>query len=343
MVRRRAAIAPACLLVSLLVAALATPVPVRAAARIAQKASRKLGCELLDKRPSGAVCVTMTVEAWYHMAASDLNAAPLTGTPTFSPYPEKTLHIGASAGKEDSRTYLVLDVTDLPFGATITGGKLVLALDEENSTTPQDAGMQACYVAKPPEKSVEGSFDTPPKPDCSISSKATYRKKPRPYFVVDLAAFVSTLTSAAGGIALMPTEKTSEESASWHVSLYAKKNATKQAVAIAALLEFVTVDIDTPGITGINGSPGGADSGSSFQPVDTGSAGFPLGGSLDMGEPTTSDSSEPPQPVAAGSDLAAQPTMSLAPRYTGVWYLPVALLVGAVFVGHLLTRKIEAS
>lgn len=338
------------LLVSLLVAAVVVPLPSNAATKsgrktkVAQKAQRKLGCELLKDRPSSnAVCVKTAVEAWYYKVASDLGVSPITGAPAVSPYSEETLHVGVSAGKEDSRTYLTLNQDSLPFGVTVTGGTLVLPLEQAESSGAEEADIKVCYVPEPPDKSEQGSLDTPPKTDCSEFSNAVYRKKPRPLFTVDLAPFSTLFEGGVGGIALVPTGTAQQEGATWHVALYTRKNRIKDAVAIAALLEYVKIDLDLPP-PGISQEDMGAvpGPGSDFQPPASGSSGFPIGGPVDIGEPAPPVAPEVPEPVAVGSDVAA-PTVALAPRYSAIWYLPLALLVGAGFLGFVLTRKIEVS
>lgn len=333
-----------------------------------KKKRRKLGCELLENKaadkkaaadeneakdendePSGdTTCVTMEVEAWYHTVASSSDVPPIAGAPAFSPYAEKTMHIGATSGREDSRTYVTLDLVDLPLGATINGGVLVLTLNEAETRTPETVQMEACSVIEPPENNQEGSFDTPPEHDCSARSEAVLKKKPRPFFTVDLEPFATSLTSGADGLVLLPTERTSEEGASWHVGLYAKNNASEDAVAIAAALEYEVIDLTGPGqfdpVAGAIDPPGGdeADLGSSgFDPSAFGSSDAPsFGGSPDLGDIGLPDTASATEPVDVGAQAAA-PVALVVPRYAAIWYLPIVLMAGVALVGSVLTRKIE--
>lgn len=317
-----------------------------------KKKRRKLGCELLKKKTAqekkdegsgDTTCVTMEVEAWYHSVVSNSDVPPVTGAPAFSPYAEKTMHVGATSGREDSRTYLTLDVSGLPLGATISGGTLVLTLNEEETRSPEAVQMEACTVAEPPEDNQEGSLDTPPEHDCSIRSQAVLKKKPRPFFTVDLEPLATSLTSGAVGLALLPSEKTSEEGGSWHVGLYAKKNASEDAVAIAAELEYEVIDLTGPGgfdpVAGATGE--GADLGSSdFEPPTGSSGGPPIGGSPDLGDIGLPDTAAASDPVDATAQAAA-PVALVVPRYPAIWYLPILLIAGVALLGSVLTRKIE--
>lgn len=334
-------VALVCLLVVVGAAASSSAAP--AAER---KKPKKLGCEFLKKQPaSPTVCVTMTVEAWYQTVVSELGPLPVEDAPTVSPYEKNTLHVGVTAGKEDSRTYLTLDLSDLPLAATVTGGTLVLALNEEEASAPKEVDMKACYVPEPPEKSTEGSLDSPPKPDCSTHSDTRYHRKPQPFFTVDLAPFSDSLATGSGGIVLLPTDSARRQNASWHVALFGKKNDSKGAVAIAALAEYEKLDVDLPGGPGGGGGVGlsGPGGGVDLESPTTGSGGLSFGEPPPLPDEVPSGVSEPVQPVAVGTEEAAPAFITLAPQYSAIWYLPPGLLLGAGFLGYVLTRKIKVN
>lgn len=316
-----------------------------------------LGCELLERKPEtkkdndrkahgdsseDETCVKMDVEAWYHSAAAISGTPPITGAPAFSPYAANTMHVGATSGREDSRTYVTLDLADLPLGATINDGTLVLALYEAETRAPESVKMEACSVIEPPENSQEGSFDTPPEHDCSTQSEAVFKKRPQPMFVVDLEPFAGSLTSGASGLVLLPTEKTSEEGSSWHVSLYGKKNESEDAVLIAAALKLETVDLTDPPSDPVADPPldtdtdagedFGSSMGSSSAPDFSGSPGI---GSIGLPE----DPSDT-EPVDLSTQAAA-PVAIVVPRYSAIWYLPIVLIAGVALLGSVLTRTIE--
>src|SRR5206468_2890587 len=54
--------------------------------------------------------VSTTTEAWYNVTPASSSGD--LGLPPVSPYAAHTLHVGITAGNEDARTYLALDVRD---------------------------------------------------------------------------------------------------------------------------------------------------------------------------------------------------------------------------------------
>ena len=322
-----------------------------------KKKKAKLGCELLEKKSEknkntdkddedesskNGTCVKMDVEAWYHSAASIPGTPPIEGAPAVNPYAANTMHIGATGGREDSRTYITLDLADLPLGATINDGALVLALYEAETRAPETVKMEACSVIEPPEKSQEGSFDTPPEHDCSTRSKAVFKRRPQPMFVVNLEPFASSLTSGGAGLVLLPSEKTAEDGSSWHVSLYGKKNESEDAVLIAATLELEIIDLTDPPFDPVDPPlETGSDVGSSDFGPSMGSSGAPdFGGSPDLGSIGLPEEPSDTDPVDL-SDQAAAPVALIVPRYSAIWYLPIVLIAGIALLGSVLTRTIE--
>jgi hypothetical protein len=220
----------------------------------------------------------------------------------------------------------------------------VVAVDPADSSGVKSAHLQACYAPEPPKKSEEGSVDAPPKPDCSIQSDAKYVKKPRPHVTFDLGPFASILTSG-GGIALMPTDKAANDQENWHLETYAKKNRAKHAIAIGALLEIKKVSVPPlSGITGPGGSAGISASGGGSS-ASGGVGGLSIGTNTGS-QPGTSFAGQGgglSAPVNTGTQTSAAP-VALAPvvavRYPGVWFLPLALLIGASFFGFALTKDV---
>jgi hypothetical protein len=187
------------------------------------------------------------VEAWY-------NVAPLSpgGLPPVNPYPPDTLHVGVTGGTEDSRTYLTLDLSALPPGATVVGGVLTLPVDLDGGTRDVEAAaMEACFVAEP-GREVSGSLDPPPKVDCARRSPAVYRDGDRAAFTVDLAPFDDL---GDGGLALLANQSTRAEGASWHVALYGRDNESPDAVPISAVLE-IALPAGGQGVAGTGPSGG---------------------------------------------------------------------------------------
>lgn len=146
---------------------------------------------------------TTSTEAWY------------ATLPSVSPRPAGTLHVGLTAGLEDSRTYLALDMSGVPSDAT--SGTLNLPLDVADSSAPDTAVIDVC-LAGDPGPSVEGSTDPPPPVDCSVHAPA---KVGATAFTVDLTPFLDKLRTS--GLALVPT---AGGSGSWHVAIFGRKNPT---------------------------------------------------------------------------------------------------------------------
>ena len=301
----------------------------------------------------GPVVAPTAVEAWYNIAPL---AAP--GLPPLNPYPPSTLHVGVTGGSEDSRTYLTLDLSRVPAGSTITGGVLILPVDPDGGTRNlEDVGMEVC-LAPDPGVDAEGSLEPPPPVDCSVRSPAVLDEgADRPRFRVDLAPFAARL--ADGGLALLASDATQADGASWHVALYRRDNEAAEAVPITATLELGAPGDDAQG--GAEGAPAPTDLGDegtsdatgvrppaqgSSQPQAGPLADFGLPGDLaapsatDIDPPATDTGQAPP---LAGGAASAQPVAIGGPlegggfRYGVVFVLPLALLVFVWYFGSALT------
>lgn len=318
------------------------------AAPAAKKKHPASGCQLVTTTKE-STCVGTAIEAWYHPETSLLPTpvpTPVVGPPAVNPYDDQTLHTGVKMGQEDSRMYFTLDVVALGLTAIPQSGTLVIPVDPAASSDVKTAALHLCYVSSPPEKSVEGSTDTPPKVDCSIDADPKYHKKPRPYLSFDLTPFASVLTS--GGLALVPTQKASDAQQTWHVETYAKKNTDKDAMTIAAVVKVQKVS--EPGLNDIIG--GGSGLSSSGPALGSGGS-APLTGSGSGGLSIGNSGSGSSQPLAGGqqspgpTQAQTQPSpgaIALAPvaavRYPGIWFVPLVIVVGAGFFGFALTRDV---
>jgi hypothetical protein len=150
---------------------------------------------------AGEATTSTSTEAWY------------ATLPSVSPRPTGTLHIGVTAGLEDSRTYLALDMSGVPTDAD--SGTLTLPIDAADSSAPETAVIDVCS-AKSAGPSVEGSTDAPPPIDCSVHAPARIGADA---VTVDLGPFLDRLRTTA--LALVPT---TGGSASWHVALFGRAN-----------------------------------------------------------------------------------------------------------------------
>ncbi len=169
--------------------------------------------------------VGTAAEAWYVAPDSDACAdADCSALPT-SEYPKNTLHVGISGGTPTTATYIELDLTALPFGATLTSGTLTLPVDMnpgDGSVRAEAAKLRVCQVTGS-LADTKASPDTPPETDCDVAAKASYSGKPRPTFSVDLAAFVTDWSEgASAAVAILPAPAAVKASDTWHVTFFGK-------------------------------------------------------------------------------------------------------------------------
>ena len=267
------------------------------------------------------------VEAWYAAAPScvlPIGCAPTQVLPTIARYPAGTLHIGVTAGTEDSRSYVKLGTTGLPAGAQVTGGVLTVPLAgaEAGTVQAETAQVLACFTSSEVVAS-EGTFAAPPAIDCTTSALATYAPGPPPVLTVPLEAFAARWAEgeANNGIALVPAPGASP-GATWHVA-FAKGTA-------AATLEYATgvTDVAPP----IEPEP----------LIEDGFEAIPLGVPVGPAAPLSS--------AAPIRDQARQPAQ-VAPvfsvsgpgfAYPVVFALPLVLLGLGGYLGWALTRPVLA-
>ena len=167
-----------------------------------------------------------TDEAWYATpptCALPTGCGPTEALPPVQRYPAGTLHVGVTAGLEDSRTYLKLDLGAIPAGGRARGGTLTLAVApaSDGSVRPEAAQVVACWV-NDPFTPVEGSLAPPPSVDCSNPAPATYVPGPPAVMTVDLANFAARWATgeANNGIALVPAADRAPNT-TWHVAFSA--------------------------------------------------------------------------------------------------------------------------
>jgi hypothetical protein len=295
---------------------------------------------LLSGDRTQTVTVGDVAEAWYADSPVDLCTSPLGCPPDTvptSPYPEDTLHVGVAGGQETARTYVVPDLTTVPYGSTVTSATMTLPLatgDQDGNQAPETAKLTACLTTKPVADGTEGSTAKPPTVDCKTSAKADYDAK-KSVFTVDLSPF--TTAWAAGspsyGIALMP-DPTAQPTDAWHVAFNGRER--KQADHVTSVITFTPPPpIDTSGTVS-----GGVTDTVPAPPTDTAppsAAGVPL----PAGDTTAPAGDQPPPDVAAAPAVApAQQPVALSSeyQYPMAFLLPLALLAGGVFFVRLFTR-----
>jgi hypothetical protein len=268
--------------------------------------------------------VTTTEEGWYApppTCALPLGCGPTAGLPPVSRYPAGTLHVGATAGVEDARTYLRLDLDAVPAGASLTGGTLTVPLagSDAGTAAPESAQAQACF-ATAAFAPVEGALDPPPPIDCSTTSPVAVTGTE---LRVDLTPFAARWAAGElnNGIALVPAPVA--PAATWHLAFGAH--------TASAVLDYH-----------VGGGPAPAAEPSVVPEVET---------EVDPGlaSPGLSLTPAPPSPAAAIVQQAEQPEQLAEPVFTvsgpGFAYpvvmaLPLVLLVLGGYLGWALTRPV---
>ena len=292
------------------------------------------------------VTVPTDIEAWYYVADDAIEPpAPIPMLPDpVNPYGENTLHVSITGGSEDARTYVTLDMTALPTIFELVEGTLELPVDPGGVTIGADTSRVHVCLAVPPSESVEGSFEEPPEVDCGTKAPATYKAEPYPHLLADITDFGADLSFSA--LAIVPSERAKEQSDTWHVTFYGKKNDTENARPITAHLTYVEPvdpifdlddgidDTDTGTVPDFSSS--GDSSGFDF---DTST-----GPSFDVGGATETDGAQEPTEAATpvpteqdGFELAVD---EARPAYTIVWALPLLLLAFASYFSSVLTREL---
>ncbi len=300
---------------------------------------------------SGAATVGVSTDAWY-AASSACTASPtgcLPAAPASAAYPAKTLHAGAAAGQEESRTYLTLNLTALPAGTALTGGTLRIPVgtSQDGTLAPDTATLQACAVTASFKDDVEGSPAAPPAIDCKRASApakyvAAAGTAPE-MFTVDLSAFASAWSQGAStqSLVLLPAADTAAGS-TWHVAMSAHDRDVAAPPHISALVSYASAvgDFDSTDTFGD----------AVTTPADTGGTSFaaaPLAPEATVQVPTSLSPAVPvvaPQAPPAAPAQQFQPTAAISIggfAYPGVFLLPILLAVAGGWLARALTRDLQ--
>jgi hypothetical protein len=276
--------------------------------------------------------VADSAEAWYAASPIDICTTPLGCPPPqapTSPYPADTLHVGVAGGQESARTYLLPDLTSLPFDATAVGGEMTLPVATANgdgTVSPDAAKIRACLATKPVPDGTQGSTSAPPAVDCDVSATPTYDSA-HGTFTLDLQPFIDAWSGSQPrfGIALVPDSKAVQPTDAWHVTFNGRKRAGSGHISSS-----ITVRTNPATNTVISAGP----------PVIPAVPAAPA-------PPPLSAGAAPPAaaPVVAASQqpqtLQAQPVALSRPfQYPLAFLLPLALLAAAVFFTRLFTRDV---
>lgn len=305
---------------------------------------------------TGSATVGLSSDAWYSTSPA-CTASPTGCLPAAAPntYPAKTLHVGVTAGQEDSRSYLALDLAGLPASTTLVGGtlRLPVSADADGTRAADSAKLQACLVTASFKDNVEGSAEVAPAVDCKkATSAANYVPASGPVpaaFVIDLAPLAAAWSAGAAnqGVAILPAGGGSPTDA-WHVAFSAHDRQVAAPQRVTALVSYTTVSAITQNTT-FDAAPSDSQA---APPPDSGSFGsssvlFAAPPLASVNAPAAATQPLVPAPQAQAAPVAAaqlQPQAFSLPgsgySYPGVFLLPLLLAVAGGWVARVLTRDL---
>lgn len=282
--------------------------------------------------------VGTSLEAWY----ATMPTTPLQYRP-----PDR-LHVGMLVGREESRSYVALDLAGVD-AERVTGGLLRLPVDPASSRSPELARIDVC-VAGTPGPAVKGSTDAPPPADCSTASPATFDGAAR-QMVADLGPFASSLRTAS--LALVP--RSPDAGDTWHVAIWGAGSSAPEARPIRATLMLREATPTTP--TSPSSSPSAPSVAAGPAPSSTfGGAdhAFAATSGLDFRDPAEPVIESAPAPVPQLGAPAAEAASTVgapvrrrsapagafgtSPPDSVAFAVPLVLLALAGYLGSALTR-----
>lgn len=289
--------------------------------------------------------------AWYYSQAATACTTPAGCAEPVpsegSTYPPGTLHVGSLLAKPTAHAYVQLDLAGAPPGSQLASGTLSLPVSQDpqaGNAAVETAKLTACVVSTPVTDGVEGGIAEPPKHDCDAAQSPAQIAKDGKSFTVDLTPFATAWSGGASNtaVALVPAAE-QEPGATWHVSFNGKK--AKADPKISAKVAYQKMDDIGAGI-------GPAEP--AAPPIDAAGPDVPSGEALgpDVSAPENGEvPAAAPDAASQKSDeapQAAENPQAQAPRlvntawygYPGVIYLPLAFLVGMIFIARALTRPL---
>ena len=270
-----------------------------------------------------SVTVGTAAEAWYDMLSP---CAAVGGCPATPPrrYPAGTLHVGVTLGREDSRTYVALDLAELPAGAAVRSGRLTLPVAGPGAgTSNPDAARIVVCLATTPVTDEDGSTEPPPAPDCGTRSPANLGGGS---FTVDLTPFGARIDE---GLAILASPEALTPSTNWHVAFNSR---TSEGGRITARLAYEAA-----------GPPDAA----APQPiVDEPVSEIPvLGAPVAPTQPLPAEVAAEPEVGALSTASVTQsrepPTAAGRFTYPGVFWLPLIMLAGCGYLAYGLTQPVH--
>jgi hypothetical protein len=237
--------------------------------------------------------------------------------------------VGEAGGQESARTYLLPDLSSLPFDATLIGGDMTLPIANgtgDGTVSPDAAKIRACLVTKPFTDGAQGSTSAPPAPDCSVSNTPAYDATAG-RFTIDLQPFVDAWSAGKPelGIALVPDARSAGPTDAWHVAFNGRKRAGGAHISTSVLVRIAPPS-DTS--TVVPAAPPAPAAPAAPAPVLPAPAGIAPAAPAPVVAP-----SQQPQQLQARPVALSQPF-----QYPLAFLLPLALLAAAVFFTRLFTR-----
>lgn len=289
-----------------------------------------------DAAESSAPVIT---EGWFQACPVAAGCAAL---PPASAHPAETLHVGLSRGRETDRTYVEIDLTRVPSGASLTGGSLVVPVADAASGTSgaEGAELLACLAPQKFEPA-RGSFASPPPADCSVSAVARFAAGE---FRVPLSAFTTRWRDLGfAALALLPSSAALKSGHSWHIAISSQDRGHGQPMK-ASLSHGAPEPAAFPGAGNADRPAAGASLLTDEEPGVPSAPTLPLAGDPAPGLPEETAPEIALPPVRGGGLPArAAPSAPVGFAYPAVWLLPLALLVAGGVLGRSLTRPVTIS
>lgn len=297
---------------------------------------------------AGETKATPSAEAWFLTLPAEVpdtcdlpvGCAPaIPDAPVALPssqYPAGTLHVGVRGGLEEARTYLTLDLADVPADMTLTGGTLVLpvATEPQAGTVAADmAELRACLVTEFVIDGAEGALEGAPETACTTASPASYvpaAEDRRASFTVDLAPFVEHWSARSGSLVLLPGEA---PTGTWHVAFSRRDRDVAPELRIVAHLDVAPSE--SPPDPGLGGPGAGSFDERFVLPVDS-SASFatPPLSALEV------DAAPARRPVIAPATAPVAALIGGRYAYPGMLLLPLLVGFAVAWTGRAFTRDL---
>ncbi len=300
---------------------------------------------------SGTVTAAVAADSWYRPQPSTCTTpagcAPAVGVPPASQYPADTLHVGVLAGQEEARTYLALDLSAMPFGATVESGTLTLPIgtaapNGDGTLQAASAKVKVCLSAAKVDDAAKGSIAVPPTLDCSVSAAATMTPAvgtAPAALTVDLSAFAAALSSGSPtALAVLPADGAAQTDA-WDLAFSSHSRKGSTVPAPSALLTVTTLAAtDTPLVASAPPVAVAVGNGTSFAaPPLQAPAALPVSvGLVAPAAPAIAAGA----PTQARASLVPASLVSVGYAYPGVWLLPLVFLAGLAWLGRAMTREL---